>query len=233
MTTAIAVEKDVDGFSAINMGELAKRHGRPSFVPCTPKAVMALLEQSGVDLEGKNAVVVGRSNIVGGPVSYLLKDADATVTVCHSRTIGLEDILRRADVVVAAIGKPEYIKGDWLKPGAVVIDVGINYLPDASKKSGKKLVGDVEFRSAAEVASKITPVPGGVGPMTVAMLLQNVLDAASVSYEQRRRATSSASSTTLPARIQVKNPIVEWVLSSHVILYHLRWIKNTDSVAGM
>ncbi|KAL1968258.1 hypothetical protein VTN77DRAFT_2093 [Rasamsonia byssochlamydoides] len=186
VTSAVADEKDVDGFGTINIGELAKRGGRPLFVPCTPQAVMELLRVSGVDPAGKEAVVLGRSDIVGSPVSYLLKNADATVTVCHSKTKNLDEILKRADIVVAAIGKPEFVKGDQLKPGVVVIDVGINYVPDASKKSGHRLVGDVHFDSAVEVASQITPVPGGVGPMTVAMLLQNVVNAAKAYFEKQR-----------------------------------------------
>lgn len=186
VTSAVADEKDVDGFGVSNIGELAKRGGRPMFTPCTPKGVMVLLQESGVELRGKNAVVLGRSDIVGSPVSYLLKNADATVTVCHSRTQGLEDYVKRADIVVAAIGKPNFVKGDWLKPGAVVIDVGTNYIPDDTKKSGQRLVGDVDFESAAEVASKITPVPGGVGPMTVAMLLQNVVDSATIYFEKQK-----------------------------------------------
>ena len=186
ITSAVADEKDVDGFGVSNIGELAKRGGKPMFTPCTPKGVMVLLQESGVELRGKNAVVLGRSDIVGSPVSYLLKNADATVTVCHSRTEGLQDYVKRADIVVAAIGKPNFVKGDWLKPGAVVIDVGTNYLPDDTKKSGQRLVGDVDFESAAEVASKITPVPGGVGPMTVAMLLQNVVDSATTYFERQK-----------------------------------------------
>jgi len=190
VTSAVADEKDVDGFGTNNIGELAKRGGKPYFTPCTPKGVMALLEDAGVELKGKNAVVVGRSDIVGSPVSYLLKNADATVTVCHSRTKDLELYLKNADVVVVAIGKAHFVKGEWLKKGAVVIDVGTNYIPDATKKSGQRLVGDVDFESASQVASAITPVPGGVGPMTVAMLLQNVLDAATIHYEaQKKRAT--------------------------------------------
>jgi methylenetetrahydrofolate dehydrogenase (NADP+)/methenyltetrahydrofolate cyclohydrolase/formyltetrahydrofolate synthetase len=184
ITSAVAEEKDVDGFGVASIGELAKRGGCPLFVPCTPKAVMVLLQESGVDLKGKNAVVVGRSNTVGSPVSYLLKNADATVTVCHRLTEGLEDFIKRADVVVVAIGKPNYVKGEWLKPGAVVIDVGTNYIPDESKKSGQRLVGDVDFDSAVEVASQITPVPGGVGPMTIAMLLQNVVDSTTNYFER-------------------------------------------------
>ena len=183
ITSAVAEEKDVDGFGARNIGELSKRGGHPMFTPCTPKGVIVLLEESGVQLKGKNAVVLGRSDIVGSPVGALLRNADATVTVCHSRTQNLEGHIKQADVLVAAIGQPNFVKGEWLKPGAVVIDVGTNYIPDESKKSGQKLVGDVDFESAEKVASKITPVPGGVGPMTVAMLLQNVIDAATEYFE--------------------------------------------------
>jgi methylenetetrahydrofolate dehydrogenase (NADP+)/methenyltetrahydrofolate cyclohydrolase/formyltetrahydrofolate synthetase len=184
ITSAVADEKDVDGFGITSIGELAKRGGRPLFTPCTPKGVMVLLNEAGVDVSGKNAVVLGRSDIVGSPVSYLLKNADATVTVCHSRTANLPEIVKQADIVVAAIGQPGFVKGDWIKPGAVVIDVGTNYIPDSTKKSGQRLVGDVDFESAKEVASKITPVPGGVGPMTVAMLLQNVVDSADAALDR-------------------------------------------------
>ncbi|KAF1987446.1 FTHFS-domain-containing protein [Aulographum hederae CBS 113979] len=197
ITSAVADEKDVDGFGVANVGELAKRGGKPLFTPCTPKGVMVLLNEAGVDLAGKNAAVIGRSDIVGSPVSYLLKNADATVTVCHSKTKDLEDVIKNADVVVAAIGKAAYIKGDWLKPGAVVIDVGTNYIPDESKKSGQRLVGDVDFESASEVASHITPVPGGVGPMTVAMLLQNVVDSASAYFDRQK----ARKITPLPLKI--------------------------------
>lgn len=186
ITSAVAEEKDVDGFGTSNIGELSKRGGHPLFTPCTPQGVMVLLKESGVELKGKTAVVLGRSDIVGSPVSALLRNADATVTVCHSRTQNLEDHIKQADVLVAAIGKPNFVKGDWLKPGAVVIDVGTNYIPDESKKSGQRLVGDVDFESAANVASKITPVPGGVGPMTVAMLLQNVIYAATTYFERQK-----------------------------------------------
>ena len=201
ITSAVLDEKDVDGFGATNIGELAKRGGKPFFVPCTPQGVMVLLKESGVELKGKDAVVLGRSDIVGSPVSYLLKNADATVTVCHSRTQNLPEIVRGADVVIVAIGKPGFVKGDWLKPGAVVIDVGTNYLPDPSKKSGQRLVGDVDFDSAIEVVSQITPVPGGVGPMTVAMLLQNVVDAAT-SYFERQKARH-----VVPLPIKLKSPV--------------------------
>lgn len=186
VTSSVSDEKDVDGFGIASIGELAKRGGKPLFVPCTPKGVMVLLKEAGVELSGKNAVVLGRSDIVGSPVSYLLKNADATVTVCHSKTANLPEILSQADVVVAAIGKPEFVKGEWLKPGAVVIDVGTNYIPDETKKSGQRLVGDVHYPSAFEFASHITPVPGGVGPMTVAMLLQNVVDSATAYFERQK-----------------------------------------------
>ncbi len=186
ITSAVAEEKDVDGFRTSNIGELSKRGGHPLFTPCTPKGVMVLLQESGVELKGKNAVVLGRSDIVGSPASTLLKNADATVTTCHSKTQNLEHHIKQADVLVAAIGKPNFVKGEWLKPGAVVIDVGTNYVPDETKKSGSRLVGDVHFESAADVASKITPVPGGVGPMTVAMLLQNVINAATTYFERQK-----------------------------------------------
>jgi methylenetetrahydrofolate dehydrogenase (NADP+)/methenyltetrahydrofolate cyclohydrolase/formyltetrahydrofolate synthetase len=201
ITSAVLDEKDVDGFGATNIGELAKRGGKPFFVPCTPQGVMVLLKEAGVELKSKGAVVLGRSDIVGSPVSYLLKNADATVTVCHSRTQNLPEIVRGADVVIVAIGKPGFVKGDWLKPGAVVIDVGTNYIPDPSKKSGQRLVGDVDFDSAIEVASQITPVPGGVGPMTVAMLLQNVVNAAT-SYFERQKARH-----IVPLPIKLKSPV--------------------------
>lgn len=186
ITSAVADAKDVDGFGTANIGELAKKGGKPLFVPCTPKGVMVLLKESGVDIKGKNAIVIGRSDIVGAPVSYLLRNADATVTVCHSKTQNLKEIVKTGDIVVAALGSPGFVKGDWLKPGAVVIDVGTNGVPDDTKKSGQRLVGDVDYESAAEVASQITPVPGGVGPMTVAMLLSNVVAAADVQAEKAR-----------------------------------------------
>lgn len=186
VTSTVSDEKDVDGFGARNIGELAKRGGNPFFIPCTPKGVMVLLKESGVDVSGKNAVVLGRSDIVGSPVSYLLKHQGATVTVCHSKTNELEKHIRNADVLVSAIGKPLFVKGDWLKPGAVVIDVGTNFVSDDSKKSGHRLVGDVDYESAAQVASLITPVPGGVGPMTVAMLMENVVNAATKYFDNQK-----------------------------------------------
>jgi len=166
----VAAHKDVDGFHIENVGALAQ--GSPRFVPCTPKGVMVLLEQTGISLRGQEAVVVGRSNIVGKPMGRLLLAADATVTICHSRTRDLAFHTRRADILVAAIGRPNMITADMVKPGAVVIDVGINRLPDG------KLCGDVDFAAVREVAGWITPVPGGVGPMTIAMLLANTIEAA-------------------------------------------------------
>jgi len=167
---AIAPEKDVDGFRAENVGALVQ--GQPCFIPCTPYGAMKFFEEAGISLKGKEAVVVGRSNIVGKPMAMLLMHAGATVTVCHSQTRDLKAHCLRADILVAAIGKPRMITGDMIKPGAVVIDVGINRLPDG------KLCGDVDFESAKEVASFITPVPGGVGPMTITMLLANTLESA-------------------------------------------------------
>jgi methylenetetrahydrofolate dehydrogenase (NADP+)/methenyltetrahydrofolate cyclohydrolase len=173
--------KDVDGFHPENVGKLVT--GDPTaFRPATPYGVQQMLIRSGVETKGAHAVIVGRSNIVGKPMANLLiqqgPGGDATVTVCHSRTRDLPSITRQADILVAAIGKPEFVKGDWVKPGAVVIDVGINRVDDASHPKGYRLVGDVAFDAAREVASAITPVPGGVGPMTIAMLLVNTLQAA-------------------------------------------------------
>lgn len=176
--SAIDLNKDVDGFHPINIGRLAQKGREPVFVPCTPAGCMVLLEKAGAQLSGANAVVLGRSNIVGMPVALLLVKANATVTICHSRTRDLPDVVRQADVLVAAIGQPEFVKKEWVKPGAIVIDVGINRKEDASAKRGYRLVGDVAFDEVSEVAGAITPVPGGVGPMTIAMLLQNTLRAA-------------------------------------------------------
>ena len=178
---AIAPEKDVDGFRAENVGALMQ--GKPCFIPCTPYGAMKFFEDAGITLRGKEAVIVGRSNIVGKPMAMLLMHAGATVTICHSQTQDLKAHCRRADILVAAIGKPKMITGDMVKPGAVVIDVGINRLQDGPDAG--KLCGDVDFDSAKEVASYITPVPGGVGPMTITMLLANTLESA-----QRTRKTS-------------------------------------------
>lgn len=167
---AISPEKDVDGFHPYNVGRLAV--GKPLFQPCTPYGMMKMLEYSNISVEGKHAVIIGRSNIVGKPIALMLLQKSATVTICHSKTKDLKAEVKRADIVVAAIGKPEFVTGDMLKEGAVVLDVGINRL-----ESGK-LVGDVDFASAEKVASAITPVPGGVGPMTIAMLMYNTLESA-------------------------------------------------------
>jgi methylenetetrahydrofolate dehydrogenase (NADP+)/methenyltetrahydrofolate cyclohydrolase len=171
---AISPDKDVDGFHPYNVGRLVT--GNPLFQPCTPYGVMKMLERTGVNLAGKEVVVVGRSNIVGKPVALMCLAAHATVTICHSKTRDLPQKIAAADVVIAAVGRPEMIKGEWIKEGAVVIDVGVNRVAE------KKLVGDVEFAAAAEKASAISPVPGGVGPMTITMLLFNTLASA------RRRA---------------------------------------------
>lgn len=176
----ISIEKDVDGFSPINIGRLAQKGRKPLFVPCTPYGCIYLLEQARVKIEGANAVVLGRSNIVGMPAALLLIGKNATVTVCHSRTRDLPAVVRQADILIAAIGKMEMVRGDWIKPGAAVIDVGINEKPDATKKKGYRLVGDVNFEEAVQVAGYITPVPGGVGPMTIAMLMRNTLRAAQI-----------------------------------------------------
>lgn len=167
---AIDPQKDVDGFHPMNMGSLVI--GRPGLRPCTPFGVMKLLESIGYDLSGKHAVVIGRSNIVGKPMALMLLAAHATVTICHSKTKNIADVVRQADVVVGAVGIAHFVKGDWIKKGAVVIDVGINRLPTG------KLAGDVDFEGASKNASFITPVPGGVGPMTIAMLLWNTVQAA-------------------------------------------------------
>ena len=171
MIDAIDPAKDVDGFTVDNAGRLAV--GEEGLVPCTPLGCLMLLKDRLGDLSGLDAVVVGRSNIVGKPMAQLLLRESCTVTIAHSRTRDLADVVRRADIVVAAVGRPEMVRGDWLKPGATVIDVGIN------RRRTAKLVGDVDFASAREVAGAITPVPGGVGPMTIAVLLRNTLVAAS------------------------------------------------------
>jgi len=175
---AVSPHKDVDGFHPVNQGMLIL--GGDGFKPCTPMGIMKLLEATGCDPKSKNAVVVGRSNIVGKPVALLLLEKHATVTICHSRTVNLRDEVGRADILVAAIGKAGLIRGDWIKLGAVVIDVGVNRLPSG------KLAGDVEFETAKERASAITPVPGGVGPMTICMLLYNTLKAAKDSLQRER-----------------------------------------------
>ena len=175
---AISPEKDVDGFTPVNVGKMLI--GEPCFLPCTPHGIVKLIEFAGLDVRGRHAVVIGRSNIVGKPVAALLsrKGVDATVTLCHTGTPDIAKFTRQADVVVVAAGRPNTLTGDMLKPGAVVIDVGVNRVPDATSPRGYRLVGDADFDSCARVASAITPVPGGVGPMTITMLLFNTLEAA-------------------------------------------------------
>ena len=174
----VPLEKDVDGFHPLNIGLLAQRGREPHFVPCTPAGCIELLERSGIAIRGAKAVVVGRSNIVGLPVSLLLIERDATVTIVHSKTKDMGAELRQADIVIAAMGRAEAIDSSMLKPGCAVIDVGINRVDDSEQPRGYRLAGDVDFRSAEPVAGWLTPVPGGVGPMTIAMLLKNTLKAA-------------------------------------------------------
>lgn len=185
VVNAVDPRKDVDGLSVYSAGALA--HGNintaelsssSSFIPCTPKGCMELIKQSGIKIAGSRSVVLGRSKIVGSPMAQLLVWSDSTVTICHSKTKNLEALCREADILVAAVGRAQMVKKSWLKPGAVVIDCGINGIPDATRKSGTRLVGDVDYDECKEVASAITPVPGGVGPMTVAMLLSNTVQAA-------------------------------------------------------
>lgn len=175
---AISPEKDVDGFHPVNVGNLVI--GKKAFLPCTPHGIIVLLERMGIETSGKHAVVIGRSNIVGKPVSLLLarKETNCTVTICHTGTKNMAEITRQADILIAAVGRPGTVTADMVKDGAVVIDVGVNRIPDASKKSGFRLVGDCDFAPISEKASFITPVPGGVGPMTIAMLMYNTLEAA-------------------------------------------------------
>ena len=178
VTLAIDPKKDVDGFHPVNMGNLLI--GRKGFLPCTPHGVLILLERAGVQTNGARAAVIGRSNIVGKPMALLLsrKEYNSTVTLCHTGTKDLAAITREADIIIAAAGRPNTVTADMVKDGAAVIDVGVNRIPDASKKSGFRLVGDVDFEAIKEKASVITPVPGGVGPMTIALLMQNTIEAA-------------------------------------------------------
>lgn len=175
---AISPEKDVDGFHPVNVGNLVI--GKKAFLPCTPHGIIVLLERMGIETSGKHAVVIGRSNIVGKPVSLLLarKETNCTVTICHTGTKNMAEITKQADILVAAVGRPGTVTADMVKDGAVVIDVGVNRIPDATKKSGFRLVGDCDYATVSEKASYITPVPGGVGPMTIAMLMYNTLEAA-------------------------------------------------------
>jgi len=185
---AISPAKDVDGFHAVNVGRLSI--GEPALTACTPVGSLILAKSVGRDLKGMDAVVIGRSNIVGKPMAQLLLKEDCTVTVTHSKTKDLPDVVRRADLVIAAIGRPEFVKGSWIKPGAIVIDVGINRVPGENGKT--KLVGDVDFAEAVKVAGAITPVPGGVGPMTIACLLKNTLEAAQMAHGLPVRSTGPA-----------------------------------------
>jgi 5,10-methylene-tetrahydrofolate dehydrogenase/methenyl tetrahydrofolate cyclohydrolase len=176
--TRVHPQKDVDGFHPVNIGKLALKGYEPDFVPCTPLGVMRLLEAAKVRLRGAQAVVLGRSNIVGVPMALLLMNADATVTIAHSKTQDLAVVCRQADILIAAVGRAHLVKADWVKAGAVVIDVGINRLDDPTAKKGYRLVGDVDTEAVAPLASILTPVPGGVGPMTIAMLMENTVRAA-------------------------------------------------------
>jgi len=183
---SISLAKDVDGFHPVSLGRIMT--GQPGFRPCTPFGIQKLLAYSGVRVEGSHVVVVGRSNIVGKPIANMLmqkeKDADATVTVCHSRTKDLPSITRQADILIAAIGRPEFVTADMVKEGAVVIDVGINRIDDPTHPKGQRMVGDVKFDEVSEKCAAITPVPGGVGPMTITMLLYNTLQAAKAAAKQ-------------------------------------------------
>lgn len=174
----ISIDKDVDGFHPVNIGRLAQKGRKPNFVPCTPDGCIYLIDAMGVPIEGASAVVLGRSNIVGMPVALLLVERNATVTICHSRSKDLPGICREADILIAAVGRPEMVRRDWVKPGATVIDVGSNRVDDPTTEKGYRWVGDVCFDEVKEVAGALTPSPGGVGPMTIAMLLRNTLRAA-------------------------------------------------------
>ena len=184
LSSAVSPDKDVDGLGTMNIGKVAQ-DDETGFISCTPAGIMALLARSDVDLKGKHVVVIGRSLLVGKPVALLALQkkagANGTVTVCHSGTSNLPELARQADVLIAAIGRPEFVTKDMVKPGAVIIDVGINRVDDDTKKRGYRLAGDVDFTAVSEIASQITPVPGGVGPMTVAMLMKNTVKA----YRQR------------------------------------------------
>ncbi|KAG7614655.1 NAD(P)-binding domain superfamily [Arabidopsis thaliana x Arabidopsis arenosa] len=175
---AVSIEKDVDGFHPLNIGRLAMRGREPLFVPCTPKGCIELLHRYNIEFKGKRAVVIGRSNIVGMPAALLLQKEDATVSIIHSRTMNPEELTRQADILISAVGKPNMVRGSWIKPGAVLIDVGIKPVEDPSAAGGERLVGDICYVEASKIASAITPVPGGVGPMTIAMLISNTLTSA-------------------------------------------------------
>ncbi|XP_039874386.1 C-1-tetrahydrofolate synthase, cytoplasmic-like isoform X4 [Simochromis diagramma] len=178
VTNAVSSQKDVDGLSCINAGKLSRGDLNDCFIPCTPNACMELIRQTGVFVAGKHAVVIGRSKIVGAPMHDLLLWNHATVTTCHSKTPDLPEQVGRADILVVGAGRAEMVRGEWVKEGAVVIDCGINHVPDETRPSGKRVVGDVHYSSASQRAGYITPVPGGVGPMTVAMLMENTVQSA-------------------------------------------------------
>jgi methylenetetrahydrofolate dehydrogenase (NADP+)/methenyltetrahydrofolate cyclohydrolase len=184
----ISLNKDVDGFHPVNIGRLAMKGREPTFVPCTPNGCMVLLEEAGAQFEGAEAVVLGRSNIVGLPAAMLLIHRNATVTVCHSRTKDLPSVCRKADILIAAVGRAEMVKADWVKPGAYVIDVGSNQVDDPGSERGYRWVGDVAFDEVKEVAGALTPSPGGVGPMTIAMLLRNTLRGAELMLAEKAKA---------------------------------------------
>ncbi|KAH3846726.1 hypothetical protein DPMN_089028, partial [Dreissena polymorpha] len=204
VTNSIRPDKDVDGLHQVNAGKLARGDLEDCILPCTPRGCLELILKTGIDIAGKMAVVIGRSKIVGAPMSNLLTWHHATVTVCHSRTVNLADVARQADILVVAIGKSQLVQKDWVKPGAVVIDCGINTIEDASRKTGKRLVGDVDYEGVKDVASWLTPVPGGVGPMTVAMLLRNTLDQAKKALNRAK--TASGWSLQL-LKLNLKTPV--------------------------
>ena len=185
---AVPVHKDVDGFHPSNLGLLGVKGKQARFAPCTPQGCIELLKRSGLEIAGKRAVVLGRSTIVGLPVALMLLARDATVTICHSKTPDLPSVARQADIVIAAIGRARFVTADMIKPGAAVIDVGINRVDDASAPRGYRLVGDVDYDAVSQVAGAITPVPGGVGPMTIAMLLKNTLEAARLAAQTQAAA---------------------------------------------
>lgn len=184
---AISLEKDVDGFHPVNIGRLSMKGREPLFIPATPYGCIVLLEEVGAKIAGSNAVVLGRSNIVGLPAAMLLLHRDATVTICHSRTRDLPAVTREADILITAVGRPEMVKADWVKPGAVVIDVGSNRIEDPATEKGYRWVGDVAFDEVKDVAGAITPSPGGVGPMTITMLLKNTLRAAELAISKQNK----------------------------------------------
>ncbi|KAM3918533.1 C-1-tetrahydrofolate synthase, cytoplasmic [Leptodactylus fuscus] len=203
VTNAVSPAKDVDGLTSINAGKLARGDLGDCFIPCTPKGCLDLIRQTGIQIAGKRAVVIGRSKIVGAPMHDLLLWNHATVTTCHSKTESLSEEVSRADILVVGAGKPEMVKGDWIKPGAIVIDCGINHVADATKQSGKRVVGDVDYQEAKERASYITPVPGGVGPMTVAMLMENTVESAKRYMETFQPHTWNIEC----AKLQVQTPV--------------------------